>query len=95
MKRVLVQVSEATHADWKRVASERGVSMSEVARALIEREVVPGKRVMAAAVSVPADAPAKVGGVVTKGPAHMKAHRPSVECPCRVFVDGRCQECGY
>ncbi len=45
--------------------------------------------------SVSAGPPAKVGGVVTKGRPHMKNHRPSVECPCRVFVDGRCQECGY
>ncbi len=35
-----MQVSEATHADWKRVASERGVSMSEIARGLIEEAVL-------------------------------------------------------
>jgi Zn-dependent membrane protease YugP len=35
-KRVLVQVSDVTHARWKRVASDRGMSMSEVARRLLE-----------------------------------------------------------
>jgi hypothetical protein len=35
-KRVLVQVSDITHAEWKRLASDKGMSMSEVARRLLE-----------------------------------------------------------
>ncbi len=35
-KRVLVQVSDITHDQWKRVASDKGMSMSEVARRLLE-----------------------------------------------------------
>jgi hypothetical protein len=35
-KRVLVQVEEDTHAQWKSEAERRGMSMSEVARKLIE-----------------------------------------------------------
>lgn len=36
VKRVLVQVDEVTHGEWKRVASGKGMSMSEVARRLLE-----------------------------------------------------------
>ena len=36
MKRVLVQVSEETHLAWKMVAKSKGMSMSELARKLIE-----------------------------------------------------------
>jgi len=35
-KRVLVQVEEDTHAKWKSEADRRGMSMSEIARRLIE-----------------------------------------------------------
>lgn len=38
-RRVLVQVDEVTHAEWKRLASEKGMSMSEVARRLLESYV--------------------------------------------------------
>ncbi len=108
MKRVLVQVSEATHADWKRVASDRGVSMSEVARALIEREVVPGKRVLAvddravleSAVRAkeiaarPSVVAAKVPGVSVGVRAHMRGDRPMLECPERVLPGNECPKCG-
>lgn len=36
VKRVLVQVDEVTHGEWKRLASDKGMSMSEVARRLLE-----------------------------------------------------------
>jgi antitoxin component of RelBE/YafQ-DinJ toxin-antitoxin module len=73
-RRVLVQVSDATHADWKRVASEMGVSMSEVARSLIESLVMSDRvpvlsadeaAVLAAPVRAvsPADVAATVPGV--------------------------------
>jgi hypothetical protein len=93
-KRVLVQVSDATHADWKRAASERGVSMSEVARALIEREVVPGKRVLAVAPAAvtPSAVAATVPGVGIVRP-HMKKNRPAVQCETR-WPSGVCPDCG-
>jgi hypothetical protein len=92
-KRVLVQVSDATHADWKRAASERGVSMSEVARALIEREVVPGKRVLAVAPAAvtPSEVAATVPGVrVASAVCNVSPpgrSRPSCTLPAR--HDGR------
>lgn len=43
-KRVLVQVSDITHERWKRVASGKGMSMSEVARRLLEAYLAKEER---------------------------------------------------
>ena len=103
MRRVLVQVDEVTHAAWKARAFVEGRSMSELARRLIEDAVLEGQGGVTVADgrdagSSPGASPrpsssvsAAVHTPVVR--AHMKKHRPAVECPTRV-VEGVCPDCG-